>query len=284
MKHDDKFLQLRQNPDKSGQHLVSLNLRSRAGDFSRHFQAVSLNEFMEKPYKKGTFHLSFDDGVKECTSIIAPILKQKGIPATFFINPAFVDNKTIFHKFLSSAICDFLHDKKEAHLIEEYNQLEISYQNREKINEFAGKIGLDLSPVNPYMNKEDINSLVKDGFSIGAHSWDHPEFWLLNDDEQFLQIQKSVDWVSKEFSQPIKSFAFPFTDVGVSDSVFERIKTEQIVDLSFGTAGFKAEIMPMHFQRIVMENNLWDTAEQTIKSEILQYKLKRFTGRHIATR
>ncbi|NCB09485.1 MAG: hypothetical protein EOM73_15150, partial [Bacteroidia bacterium] len=59
--------------------------------FLKHFKPVSLQYLIENPKTtEKIFHISFDDGLKECAEIIAPILLQKGIPATFFINPGFV--------------------------------------------------------------------------------------------------------------------------------------------------------------------------------------------------
>ena len=47
--------------------------------------AVYLDQAGEKRGKRGMV-LTFDDGLKECHHIIAPLLKKKGIPAVFFLN------------------------------------------------------------------------------------------------------------------------------------------------------------------------------------------------------
>ena len=58
-----------------------------------HFEFIGSSELLElvngKAWQKSKppAFLSFDDGLIECSSIIAPILREKGIPATFFINP-----------------------------------------------------------------------------------------------------------------------------------------------------------------------------------------------------
>jgi hypothetical protein len=55
----------------------------------------------EKPeiIKKPLLHLSFDDGLSACYDTIAPILLRKGVPATFFLNPAFIDNKALMFRY-----------------------------------------------------------------------------------------------------------------------------------------------------------------------------------------
>src|SRR5215472_8978138 len=41
------------------------------------------------------FLLSFDDGLREGYEIIAPILRNKGVPAIFFLNSATLDNRQL---------------------------------------------------------------------------------------------------------------------------------------------------------------------------------------------
>jgi len=72
---------------------------------------ISLNQSNEKP-KKPSIHLSFDDGLRQCYDIIAPILNKRGIPATFFINSAFVENKDLMYRYKISLIYDTRTDKR----------------------------------------------------------------------------------------------------------------------------------------------------------------------------
>ena len=69
----------------------------------RYYNAVSLDEVVDSISKTGrtpknAFLLSFDDGYKEIYTTIAPILQKKGIPAVFFLNPSFIDNKSLFYR------------------------------------------------------------------------------------------------------------------------------------------------------------------------------------------
>src|SRR5690606_834826 len=70
----------------------------------RLFEIVDKNEQVKNP----VFHLTFDDGLKEVQEIIAPILERKGIPATIFINSAFVDNKSLFYRHKVSLLIEEL--------------------------------------------------------------------------------------------------------------------------------------------------------------------------------
>ncbi len=248
----------------------------------KYFEPVTLEELHHGNIKTNSFHLTFDDGLRSCYEIVATILKQKGIPATFFINPAFVDNKDLFHRYKTSILQEFF-EKNNLNV-----NLENTYADIDSIDETAKDVGIDwqeyLANEKPYMNLDEMKQLAKDGFSIGSHSWDHPEFWLLDTERQFEEINESVKWVVDHLSPNVRAFAFPFSDVGVFDEVFEKIKKENICDITFGTAGIKKELIPDHFQRLAMDLPGRKKIAPRIKSEYLSFHLKRLLNKHIAQR
>ncbi len=248
----------------------------------KNFKPVGLDDLLSGKNLSKSFHLSFDDGLKECHDVIAPILKRKGIPATFFVNPSFVDNRDLFHRYKAAEITELLKGKNIK------IKLQKTYADLDSLDELAGDLGLDwqemLAEKKPYMSLPQIKELEQDGFTIGAHSMDHPEFWLLDAETQLEEIRESMDWVNENFSQEIKAFAFPFTDMGVPDSVFHACHEQQLIDISFGTAGLKKELMARHFQRVAMENERDLDARKRLKEEYFAYKLKCLINRHITQR
>ncbi len=250
--------------------------------FLKHFKPVELSDLLSGKDLKGCFHLSFDDGLRECYDIVAPILKEKGVPASFFINPSFVDNKDLFHRYKASEITAMLKEKN-------INiKLQHTYADLASLDEMAEEIGLDwekwLLEHQPYMTLEQIKSLQADGFAIGSHTMDHPEFELLDEETQLDEIKESMGWVVKKLNPPIKAFAFPFTDFGVSESVFQACFSENIFDISFGTAGIKKDHFEHHYQRFPMETAEGICAKRSVKQEFLAYKLKRLFGHHYTRR
>lgn len=91
------------------------------------------------------------------------------------------------------------------------------------------------------------------GFSIGAHSIDHPEFRFLEMDERIRQLQLSMQFICEKFDSPVKAFSFPFTDHKINQDFFREIKKRELSDISFGTAGIKEDYAKMNYQRIPME-------------------------------
>ena len=247
-----------------------------------HFKPVGLADLKDGGDLSGCFHLSFDDGLRECFELIAPILKRKGIPASFFINPSFVDNRDLFHRYKASEIIALLKEKGIQ------IKLQRTYADLASLDEMAEEIGLDweswLEQKRPYMSLEQIKNLQADGFTIGSHTMDHPEFELLDEETQLEEIRESMAWVNDMLHPDIKAFAFPFTDTGVSDAVFETCFQEKVFDLSFGTAGLKKDHFPFHFQRFSMEGRTGASTQIRLKEEYLAFRLKRLVGKHYTRR
>ena len=169
--------------------------------------------------KKPVFLLSFDDGLKEVYEYIAPILLSKGIPAAFFINSDFIDNKNLFFRYKASLIIQEITNssKKKSLASQEYSKhlspinpsnlsaeiLKIKYNNQYILDKIADSISLSfheyLQTEQPYLNSNQINELLLKGFNIGAHSKDHPEYQYINLLDQIEQTKSSVAFLKDNF-------------------------------------------------------------------------------------
>lgn len=258
--------------------------------FLQYFEPVSLAEILENPQpKKKVFHLSFDDGLKECAEIIAPILLRKGIPATFFVNTAFVNNQALFHKYKASLLLNKLrengHPKARQRLreagINTQNILRCTTHQAPVLDEVAELLAIDFNEFlhtrQPYLTTSQLLDLQNKGFSIGAHSCNHPEFWTISAAEQLDQIRKSMAWINENVQPKIKAFAFPYTDNGVSQQVFETIQHDNICDITFGTAGLKYDTVDTHLQRYPIE--MPGDFVQNIKTEWLYFLLRKWINK-----
>jgi peptidoglycan/xylan/chitin deacetylase (PgdA/CDA1 family) len=233
--------------------------------------------------------LSFDDGLKECAEIIAPILLKKGIPATFFINSGFVDNRKLFHKYKASLILNRMRnspDFQTEELLKKHNLqgeqiLKATILQENILDEVATLLGINfddfLADHKPYLTIEQILNLKSQGFSIGAHSYNHPEFWKISEEEQMAEVKKSMNWLVEKVNPKIKAFAFPFTDSGVSLKVLKELKREDICNVTFGTAGIKYDELEHHFQRYPVEQP--GDFFQNLKAELVYFALRKQIGK-----
>lgn len=281
--------------------------------FLKHYKPVSLEELYKNiaggnAIKTNSFFLSFDDGLSEIYDVVAPILKEKGIPASIFINPCFVNNKDLFFRYKASILTDHLHKTKNLKpgllnkLSEIWPGMEVSqnnlqknilntdFANKEKLTKAAEFLNVDfndyLQNQKPYLSTDQLKELKKEGFSIGAHSMDHPLYNAIPLTAQLKQTKESIKYVKENFNEEISSFAFPFTDFGIKADFFEQVfKAEnRIADITFGTAGIKLEKnYPLHIQRIPMEKSM-QTAGEIIATEYLYYLLKDPLGKNIIKR
>jgi peptidoglycan/xylan/chitin deacetylase (PgdA/CDA1 family) len=268
----------------------------------KYYTPVDYNEFQELSLRgmkpdKPSFLLSFDDGLKEFHDIIAPILLQKGIPAICFLNSAFIDNKHLFYRYKSSLLIDKI--KKEPGLVSRirtlfdgsqkfvHNILSINYQNKDLLDELAKIIDYNFNDFllnhAPYLNSNQITSLIDQGFHFGSHSIDHPEYQHIDLKEQLRQTKESIEFICKRFSIDYKAFAFPFTDYNVSKCFFHNVNTNNIVENTFGCAGQKRDVISNNYQRIPFEmTNL--TGKQILNSELVYYLLKIPFGKNVINR
>jgi peptidoglycan/xylan/chitin deacetylase (PgdA/CDA1 family) len=117
--------------------------------------------------------------------------------------------------------------------------------------------------------------LIKQGFSIGAHSLEHPCYNEISYDEQIKQTVESVKWVRDRFNLNYNLFSFPFSDYYLNKQIIKILYKEATLDMSFGTSGLKNDVFPFHFQRIPMENSKRD-AQCVMLSQYVKYIGKQF--------
>lgn len=260
----------------------------------QYFKPVSLEEIPgQRNSNAKIFHLTIDDGLRECHDVIAPILLRKGIPATFFINTGFIDNKDLFHRYKASLILNHLNEFPDSqteqflkkHGLSSRKILRATYHQNDVLDESAEMLDIDftsfLKKEQPYLTTGQVKDLHKKGFAIGGHSHNHGEFWEMKTKDQLKQVQKSMDWIGKHVHPKIKAFSFPFTDDGVKKKLLTKIKTEKICDITFGTSGLKYDSFETHFQRVPMEQN--QNTESFLKEEFMYFHLRKLVGKASVT-
>lgn len=221
--------------------------------------------------------LTFDDGLREAGEIIAPLLRRRGVPAAFFVNSDFVDNRTLFFRHKASLIADALSSDKTpcsvrrivdvlaAHGIATQDPrravLELNYTRRHVLDDIATSLGLDfdffLKTRQPYLRLAELRALAQDGFAIGAHSRSHPLFAELSCEEQREQALSSIEFVRSKVTPSCLAFAFPFHDSGVAPPLFADLAAAGI-KVSFGTAGLRRDTIVWNLHRIPAEDGASD--------------------------
>lgn len=273
--------------------------------FLKHFQPISVHDVPailkgEKRFSKPALFLSFDDGFREMFSMVEPILTRYGVPATFFVNPNFVDNADMLFRcklsvientmlgfnepaIIEKAIEDVLGTRMEMKEIQPFIR-KLSHKDYEMIEAIARALGIDfqdyLNRNRPYLTRQELLALSKKGYTIGAHSLSHPLFSDINLQSQIEEVQKSVGWIQQNIPNQPRVFAFPFTSDGVDVRVFDHFlsHSQSQLHLMVGTAGYKPTDSTHFLHRIPMETALI-SARKRLKGEFFYYIAKGLVGK-----
>jgi len=247
----------------------------------RRFEAVTLNDIVDalngtRNLRGPCFHLTFDDGFREMYDIVAPILERAGAPATFFLNTAFLDGGGLAHHNVLSILVDRLQSRRSPPGESSLRRLEqllpavsrecttlqarilsIPYAQKSVLRSLAEILDVDLDryvrETQPYLSSGQIESLLGKGFSIGAHSHDHPLYADLPLTQQLTQTRTSIQLLDTRFGLTPKAFAFPHTDSRVEHGFFDAVFSEPLLDVSFGTGGLVSHFHPRNIERVSME-------------------------------
>lgn len=275
----------------------------------KYFDPISVVDFVK--YAKGefcitknSFLLSFDDGLSSLIDIV-PFLIENKIPALFFLNSEFVNNKGLFYRYKVSLLIDEINKNKisNVEMFELKRVIQSDFNNKNelinlikqlthksiiKIDKIAAILGFSFEDFlfneQPYLNEKQINILIENGFYFGGHSCSHESYQMLNEIKQIAETLNSVDFVKSKFKSKFNFFSFPFSDDDVSLKFFKKMEAEEVI--SFGTAGLKDESIDVafNFQRIPMEYSENYSAKSILKGELIYYLIKKILGKNIITR
>ncbi len=244
----------------------------------KNYTPISLSDLIlstkgEKELPPRTFLLTFDDGLREIYEVAFPILLGKNLKATVFLSSGFLDNTELCYEHKASLLIEKLCSEKGYLICEkaqeflkqngiDYGSLDkgilgVGYSRRNLLEELGKILGVDFDEYlhnrKPYLTSDQITSLMKYGWTIGAHSIDHPYFSGLTLEDQMRQTLLSVKVIREKFGLSYGAFAFPHNDEGVPAEYFEKIEKSGIVDVTFGTGGVDSGMIGFHRQRMSLE-------------------------------
>ncbi len=252
--------------------------------------AVELSEIIKtnKKIPSNLAVITLDDGLRINHTIHAPILSDYKVPATFFVNNAFIDNKDLHFgrkqnlilqniNGHASLVEEYLKEKKKFITSINHSVLSLNYHNTDVINELLSILHFDLQKYldesKPYLSSEEIKNLIINGFSIGGHSIDHPNYNEISLVEKVRQTKESIDTIVSDFNLPYRLFAFPYGGDNLDNHFFSQIRNH--VDLTFGMRGFVKDPVAFHIHRSEIESSKLPVNLALKSKFILSYFKKR---------
>jgi peptidoglycan/xylan/chitin deacetylase (PgdA/CDA1 family) len=244
--------------------------------------------------------LTVDDGFREAHDIMAPILLAKGCPAAFYLCSDFIDNKTLNWRSKISLLIEALAETTAVQKLKLASFLDlqrsppssqelatairsIKYRQRHLLDACATALDMSfeeyLQSRRPYMTSSNVASLLKQGFDIGSHSIDHPLFNELTEQECLNQATTCMNLLEESFGVRLRSFAHPFSNVGLSQRHIRQLLEEGGFKIILGTSGGKVDID----KRVIHRNAIEDSKQRSAEHIVADY-LARFVPRRLAGR
>jgi len=244
------------------------------GIISKKYSVISLNDAAYqarsgRPRARTQVVLTFDDGYRDNYEIAFPILKRKGLPATFFLVTGYVGKKRILW---DRAAIDFLnrhrevgkveirgkrirHRAGEARILFIMKVLErLKAENAETIDAFmdslpvrSGRKDVCGNNRDQCLTWEEAGRMSRGGMEIGSHGLSHRSLAMIPIDEAKGEIIASKEAVEKGTQNPCAHFAFPFgTQRDYNRSLIRCVKK----------AGFKTCLLNEHGYNILGKDDL----------------------------
>lgn len=247
----------------------------------RHFESVALGEVVDalnggRTWKRSSFHLTFDDGFREIYDVVAPILQQAGVHATFFVNTAYLNGDGLAHYNALSVVLDRLESRRSRMSTARLRQVDsllppakggratlrgrllaVGYGQDRLVRSLAEACDVDLEEyvheTRPHLTYDQVMTLIGRGFTVGGHGHEHLLYRDLPLSQQLVQTRINMKILGRRFGVSPRAFAFPHNDDGVEDTFFSAVFSERLLDISFGTGGLVPHFQPRNLQRISME-------------------------------
>ena len=170
--------------------------------------------------------LTFDDGYPNWLTGVVPILEYNAIPATFFISTCQLEGNALWFERLYKILdviqgdstrlaAPFLQhglalDPGAATLRDDLLKM-VKYLPRAHRDSLIGACedALDQKPAFRMFDANDLKMLQSKGFSIGAHTVNHPILACCSDEEARTEIVHSKEMLQDILREPVTLFSYP---------------------------------------------------------------------------
>jgi peptidoglycan/xylan/chitin deacetylase (PgdA/CDA1 family) len=209
-------------------------------DLRRSYRLVRAGELLEAVAQRRRgepvpLALTFDDDLASHASVSAPLMRELGVPATFFLGGGTLDGPRGFWWQVLQRALDTGLRLDDPLLPSVQGALEpggiyrvsdavrrLPRAEREALTErLLERIGGE--PPEPGLRAEQIRSLVDDGFEIGFHTRDHESLELLGDADLVAALTDGRERLEELAGAPLRTIAYPFgrADARVADAARE---------------------------------------------------------------
>lgn len=196
--------------------------------------------------------VTFDDGYRDNLTSAAPVLERRGIPATIFLATDHIGTSDPFWWDLAAWRFE-RHGPGGADLPvvgertwSDYRAIAVDWiaaakllpdhRRVEAVDALGDVLGGDVGSVfeGSLLTWSDVDALVSNGWTIGAHTCSHPILTRVSDPERVhAEVSGSVDRVREAIGADVLGFAYPNGQLGDFDDIARAAVTDAGVPLAF---------------------------------------------------
>lgn len=172
--------------------------------------------------------VTFDDGYADNAEVALPVLRRRGVPATFFVSTGFIDGGRMWNDSVIETIRRRPDDVLDARSIG-LDAIDISTtearrraigqvlsglkylpqeERQERVDELAAQATRSL-PADLMMTTAQLRSLRASGMEIGAHTVTHPILARLDPERARSEISEGKRRLEAITGNPVTLFAYP---------------------------------------------------------------------------
>ncbi|HET9986314.1 MAG TPA: polysaccharide deacetylase family protein [Longimicrobiales bacterium] len=168
-----------------------------------------------RPPRRPRAVITFDDAYRGSLTAGLAELAARGLPATFFVAPAYVPDGAFWWDALAAA-----GPVRET-------ALEALAGRQRAILDWAAARGVRAAAVPPHATAASEAELraatAHPGITLGSHSWSHPNLARLPADELRAELRRPLEWLRARFAAVVPWLAYPY---GLASPSVARLAAE----------------------------------------------------------
>lgn len=197
----------------------------------QNFKVIKLDDLISgQPISKKSALITFDDGFKSVLTNAFPVLNSFKMPATLFLTGSHIQENRIpwiaqLHYLLNTylldlSICKYKSYFKHKELLRSFNKIKSRLRQLKPFEIFSSlsylekSIGISVPPnviSEQFLSSNDIMKLENHGWTIGNHTYNHPNLVHLTSNEIREEIKTTHEALSR-FKSYRKVLALPYGD------------------------------------------------------------------------
>jgi peptidoglycan/xylan/chitin deacetylase (PgdA/CDA1 family) len=192
-------------------HLPRADFAQHLDQLTRHCDVVSLDAALSgshSPSRRPRVAITFDDAYSGAMTVGVDELVQRGLPATFFVCPAFIGGRSFWWDVVRSGRNDrSLASLRETSLSEWKGQDD---QIRAKVLDSGFQLEEPKSYARAATEAELTRAASMPGLVLGSHTWSHPNLRRLSDVELPCELQRPLMWLRERFRNVCSWLSYPY--------------------------------------------------------------------------